>query len=721
MRLRRDPAARAAVHHLPIAETEPEARYAHWQAFFAKEQPIMLEIGMGRGAFLRQMAAKHPEYNWLGLERMEELISNAAEPLTGETPPNLRFTWGDAGRLERIFAPGEIARIYINFPDPWPRRKHAHRRLLYRDRLLAYRRLLPPGGELLFRTDSEALFAFAEKEFAFCGYTLSEITHDLAAAAPPDHVQTEYEAKFTRRGMPIHACRAKTGALPAEAARYEEDLRRMMYVSTRSNYPPMLGSVAIHLGMVPGGGLFVPQYIPNMGLQPAMKKEQDYVELCTKILKEYLPDYDPQILEQIVFQSYLSGNFKDPAIAPLLPLADGLDVLELWHGPTAAFKDMALQIMPRLLSESMRMSHQQKEIVILVATSGDTGKAALEGFKDVPGVRIVVFYPAGGVSPVQERQMTTTTGSNTAVYGVRGNFDDCQSAVKAVFGDDALNEALSRRGIELSSANSINWGRLLPQIVYYYWAYNRMIASGRISAGTGINVVVPTGNFGNILAGYYAKRMGLPIRRLICASNENKILTDVLNTGVYDRRRQLILTSSPSMDILISSNFERFLFEMCDRDGEQVSAWMRELNEKGVFSIPDEIRANWADVMWGAYADEAACHATIKDVYEKYHYVLDTHTAVGASVHRAYVEKTGDKTPTVLVSTASPLKFSKAVLEAIGGQAMTAGLDDFAQIDKLAELAGCPVPDGLRALDQLEVRHQNVIDVADVRKIVENL
>ncbi|NLC77738.1 MAG: threonine synthase [Clostridia bacterium] len=482
-----------------------------------------------------------------------------------------------------------------------------------------------------------------------------------------------------------------------------------MYISTRDNWPEISAALAIKLGMVPQGGLFVPTYIPSFPLERLKDLlAASYQELAQAILEPYLDDYAAEEIRELVGRAYNNNSFGSDAITPLVSLAEDLHILELWHGPTAAFKDIALQLMPHLLSRAVQKVGSGKDTVILVATSGDTGKAALEGFKDVPGTRIIVFYPHQGVSKIQELQMTTTTGNNTHVVGVKGNFDDCQTAVKSIFGDREFARLLAERGYELSSANSINWGRLLPQLVYYFSAYVQLVRQGRLTFGDKINFVVPTGNFGNILAGWYASRMGLPVNKLICASNENKVLTDFFATGVYDRRRPFKQTISPSMDILISSNLERFLYEMNGRDGKVVNGWLTGLQEEGIFSVDLQTKEAMDEVMWGGFATEEETLATIEHTFKEKGYTLDPHTAVGVKVYHDYRKNTGDTSPTVVVATASPFKFNASVLKAIAGDEAVKGLDEFAMLGELARLTGLPIHPGLMGLDQKEVRHHRL-------------
>lgn len=496
----------------------------------------------------------------------------------------------------------------------------------------------------------------------------------------------------------------------------------MQYISTRGNYQKVSAAQAIKLGMVPGGGLFVPETIPVLDQEKIYQMaEQSYQQIAQTILEVYLDDYEKDEIKNIVNESYNENNFDREDIAPLVKLDDTTYILELWHGPTAAFKDMALQILPRFLSAAIKKVGSDKEIVILVATSGDTGKAALEGFKDVPGIKIIVFYPHGGVSEVQERQMNTTDGKNTYVVSVKGNFDDCQSAVKEIFGDVEFNELLDAHGMEFSSANSINWGRLLPQIIYYFQAYADLLRKKEITKGEKINVVVPTGNFGNILAGYYAYMMGLPINKFICASNENKVLTDAINTGVYDRRRDFTKTNSPSMDILISSNFERFLFEINGHNGDAINDWFNGLSKEGVFELDQVTKGKMQSIMTGDFATEEESLVTIKEVFEKAKYTLDTHTAVGVKVYQKYMAETGDTTKTVIDSTANPYKFNKDVLAAIVGAEGVEGKDEFTLLEELEQVTGLPMHRGVKNLDKKPVLHNTVSEKDKLREEIKKI
>jgi len=495
-----------------------------------------------------------------------------------------------------------------------------------------------------------------------------------------------------------------------------------MYISTRGNYEKVRASEAIKLGMVPKGGLFVPESIPTINMEELYNIDGAlYQSLAEKILNLYLDDYSPEEVKECVSNAYNETNFAHPAMAPVVKLKEGAYILELWHGPTAAFKDMALQIMPYFLSKAIKKVGSDKEVVILVATSGDTGKAALEGFKNVPGIKIIVFFPHNGVSKVQELQMTTTDGNNTYVVAVKGNFDDCQSAVKKIFADNGFKEILDKRGYELSSANSINWGRLLPQIVYYFAAYLQLVKKGEVTPGEKINFVVPTGNFGNILAGWYAKKMGLPVNKLICASNENKVLTDFFSTGVYDRKREFKQTNSPSMDILISSNLERFLFEITNHNAEKVNQWMQDLNTTGKFTVDAETKKAIDTILVGGFATEEETLATIKKVFTKEGYTLDTHTAVAVKVYNEYAEKTRDTHKSVIDATASPFKFNASVLEAIKGKDAVKDKDEFAIVEELSKVSGLPIHSGLKDLDKKTVLHKTVCEKDEIKKAVENI
>ena len=483
----------------------------------------------------------------------------------------------------------------------------------------------------------------------------------------------------------------------------------MMYISTRGNHNPVTASTAIRLGMVPQGGLFVPERIPV--LKPEQLESlrgKSYTEVAQQLISPYLDNYGKEEITASLALAYNETNFSHSLIAPLHELNRELYLLELWHGPTAAFKDMALQLMPHLLSRALEKEAYGKELVILVATSGDTGKAALEGFSDVPGVRIIVFYPSGGVSRIQELQMTTTLGDNTNVVAVNGNFDDCQAAVKDIFADQEMEARLGRKGFALSSANSINWGRLLPQVVYYFWAWLQLTVQERAGNFNKVNIVVPTGNFGNILAAWYAWQMGLPVNKLICASNENKVLTDFFQSGVYDSKRVFKRTSSPSMDILISGNLERLLFAVNGNDAARTQQWMTELKKTGIFRIDTTTQCSLDQIIHADWASEDETLSTIRGTFEEYGYLLDTHTAVALNVYHKYRSATNDMAPAIIAATASPFKFSSSVLAALRGDNKQGALDEFETLKELSRLSGIPIHPALQNLQQKTIRHNLV-------------
>lgn len=484
----------------------------------------------------------------------------------------------------------------------------------------------------------------------------------------------------------------------------------VLYKSTRSSSQPVQASQAVLKGLADDGGLFVPEHIPQLDKTLRELANLDYQAMAYEVMKLFLTDFTEQELRCCISKAY-DAKFDTEAIAPLTE-ADGAYYLELFHGATIAFKDMALSVLPHLLITAAKKNHAEKEIVILAATSGDTGKAALSGFADVEGTKIIVYYPKDGVSPVQERQMRTQKGENTCVIAIRGNFDDAQSGVKRLFGDHALAESLDRAGYQLSSANSINIGRLVPQIVYYVYAYTRLLKEDKIQEGEKINISVPTGNFGNILAAYYAKRMGLPIGRLLCASNENKVLYDFFSTGTYDRNRKFILTTSPSMDILVSSNLERLIYEISGEDPDITRELMEALAKGGSYGITDSMRERLAD-FYGNYADENETADTIRTLYEKCGYVIDTHTAVASCVLKKYRAETGDTAKTVVVSTASPFKFTKSVMEAIN-QRQYEGEDELVLADKLSELANVPVPKAIDEIRTAPLLHNRVCECGEM-------
>lgn len=488
----------------------------------------------------------------------------------------------------------------------------------------------------------------------------------------------------------------------------------MRYISTRGGVDPVTSAEAIYRGLAPDGGLFVPESFPafpaaSWPLLPTMS----YTSLAEEILGLYLTDYRAAEIASAVAAAY-GSTFDHEEKTPLVALSADRYMLELWHGPTAAFKDMALQLLPHLLTEAMAKQGIEQEMVILVATSGDTGKAALAGFAGVPSTRIIVFYPAGGVSEVQRLQMVTTAGDNTAVIAVQGNFDDCQRGVKMIFGDSEYRQNLAQQGFLLSSANSINWGRLLPQIVYYFKAYGQLLRGGALKAGAEMDVVVPTGNFGNILACYYAMRMGLPVGNLICASNKNKILTDVIQTGSYDRRRPFYRTMSPSMDILISSNFERFLFEMTGRDAAMLRSHIASLDQEGYYRLDRQTLRNVQDTLHGDYCDEEATRAAIRRTFAEEGYLIDPHTAVAIDVLDRYRLATGIQRPAVIASTANPYKFNVAVYEALREGDALSTLDEFAVSQALSAYTGTVPHRAVCDLEQQPVRHRTVINKEDM-------
>ncbi|MGM0501223.1 MAG: threonine synthase [Bacillota bacterium] len=495
----------------------------------------------------------------------------------------------------------------------------------------------------------------------------------------------------------------------------------MKYISTRGNYEPVVSAEAIQLGMVPSGGLFVPQEVPQFSAAEINGLQEDsYQEIAEKVLVHFLTDYSRAELREVINQAYNKDKFSAEEITPLVNVAEEEYILELWQGPTAAFKDMALQLMPYLLRKAVEKVDLDEDVVILVATSGDTGKAALEGFKDLEGIDIIVFYPNDGVSKIQEYQMLTTEGDNTAVVAVEGNFDDCQSTVKEVFGDQEFKNLLEQSGYRFSSANSINWGRLVPQIVYYFAAYAYLLKDNKIEAGEEINISVPTGNFGNILAGYYAYQMGLPVNKFICASNDNKVLTEFLATGVYDINRQFKKTISPSMDILISSNLERFLFEITDHDAEKINQWYQQLQQEGKFEIDAAAQEKINSLFIGEYATEKETKETIKTIYQDNDYLLDTHTAVGVKAYRKAKSQLEAGRLALIDSTANPYKFSRAVLEALTGESDLAE-DDFAVLAELQELTGQEAHRGVQNLDDRELRHDRQCSSDEIKSEIKDI
>lgn len=493
----------------------------------------------------------------------------------------------------------------------------------------------------------------------------------------------------------------------------------MQYESTRNKGLKVSAAEAIKKGLSDEGGLFVPCEIPQIDLADIGDlAKMTYNERAYFVLSKFLTDYTEEELNRCINSAYTKEKFETSSIAPLYRLNENQYFLELWHGPTCAFKDMALQILPHLLTTAMKKTGETDEVVILVATSGDTGKAALEGFKNVDGTRIMVFYPNNGVSEIQRLQMVTQEGDNVSVAAVEGNFDDAQSGVKRIFTDDEYKSVLENNGFKLSSANSINWGRLVPQIVYYFSAYADMLAAEEIKLGNKINVVVPTGNFGNILAAYYAKKMGLPIARLICASNENNVLTDFIATGVYDRNRAFHTTISPSMDILISSNLERFLYDASDCNDALIAELMTRLSKEGRYEVSEEIKAKLASVFAAGCCDDNETMKAIKACMEEYGYLIDTHTAVGKAVHDRYMSETGDRTKTVIASTASPFKFNQSVLIALGGCGAVVGKDEFTLLEELSLKSDMDIPSSLAQLKTKPVLFDLVCGREEMQRVV---
>ncbi len=493
----------------------------------------------------------------------------------------------------------------------------------------------------------------------------------------------------------------------------------MQYQSTRDKSISVSSAEAIKTGLSAEGGLFVPESFPSVTMEEIKAlAPKSYNERAYFVLSKFLTDFTEDELKKCIDSAYTKEKFETSSIAPVYKLNDTTYFLELWHGPTCAFKDMALQILPHLLTTSMKKTNEDKEIVILVATSGDTGKAALEGFKDVSGTRIIVFYPDNGVSEIQKLQMVTQEGNNVSVAAVKGNFDDAQNGVKKIFTDNEYKNLLERNQFKLSSANSINWGRLVPQIVYYFSSYAELLKNNEIEAGEKINVVVPTGNFGNILAAYYAKKMGLPIAKFICASNENNVLTDFINTGIYNKNRDFHTTISPSMDILISSNLERFLFDLTGESDVTVRDWMQQLNTKGTYEISDEVKAKMQSMFCAGCSDDAETMDTIKKCAAEYDYVIDTHTAVAKSVYDKYVAETGDTTKTVIASTASPFKFNQSVLIALEDHTFVVGKDEFTLLEELSEKSNMKIPESLGALKDKSVVFDLVCDKDEMQQIV---
>lgn len=487
----------------------------------------------------------------------------------------------------------------------------------------------------------------------------------------------------------------------------------MLYVSTRNAQEKVTASQAVLKGLAEEGGLFVPEEIPVLDVAVETLADMTYQEMAYEVMKLFLTDYTEEELKKCIENAY-DSKFDVREIAPLVKVQD-VSYLELFHGATIAFKDMALSILPHLLITAARKNHVANDIVILTATSGDTGKAALAGFAGVDGTKIIVFYPKDGVSPIQQKQMVTQKGDNTFVVGINGNFDQAQTGVKQMFSDPALAKEMEAAGYQFSSANSINIGRLVPQIVYYVYAYAKMVKTGEIRVGEQMNVVVPTGNFGNILAAFYAKNMGLPIGKLICASNENKVLYDFFATGTYDKNREFILTSSPSMDILISSNLERLIYRIAGDSAAKNRELMKSLQEEGRYTITEEMRAKLAD-FYGNYASEEETAAVIREIYEESGYIIDTHTAVAAAVYKKYQKETGDDTKAVIASTASPYKFTRSVMTAIDDKYDSR--PDFELVDELEKLSKVKVPQAIEDIRTAPILHKTICEVGEMEQVV---
>ena len=490
-------------------------------------------------------------------------------------------------------------------------------------------------------------------------------------------------------------------------------MMNILYESTRGGEKGVTSSQAILKGLAGDGGLFMPERMPRLDVTMRELAGKTYQETAYEVMKLFLTDFTEEELRACIDGAY-DGKFDTEVIAPLVK-ADGAYYLELFHGNTIAFKDMALSILPYLMTTAARKNHVDKEIVILTATSGDTGKAAMAGFADVPGTRIIVFYPKDGVSEIQKLQMVTQKGDNTAVVAIHSNFDDAQTGVKNLFADKEFGEELASKGFQLSSANSINIGRLVPQVVYYVYACARLLAQGELCDGEKVNVTVPTGNFGNILAAYLAKQIGAPIDRLICASNDNKVLYDFFGTGTYNKKREFILTISPSMDILISSNLERLIYLSAGCDAEKTSELMKDLSESGSYMVSGDMRERIGDFL-GGFATEEEDKAAIGELYRNTGYVVDTHTGVAAAVYKKYRTHTGDETKTVIASTASPYKFSRSVVEAIEGGNLPE--DEFQIIDRLHKLSGVKIPEAVEEIRTAPIRHKRECDAADMKQTV---
>ncbi|NLP46087.1 MAG: threonine synthase [Epulopiscium sp.] len=490
----------------------------------------------------------------------------------------------------------------------------------------------------------------------------------------------------------------------------------LLYKSTRGGQKGILASTAIIQGIADDGGLFVPEAIPTLQETLESLQSLSYQDLAYEIMKYFFTDFTEQELKSCIESAY-DQKFDTSIIAPVVSTSKA-SFLELFHGPTLAFKDMALSILPYLLKTAARKQQIDKEIVILTATSGDTGKAALEGFANVKGTKIIVFFPEDGVSPIQKQQMVTQKGDNTYVIGIKGNFDDAQSGVKKIFTDLSFQEQLAEKGYLFSSANSINIGRLVPQIVYYFYGYFQMVNQGKIRLGDSLHVTVPTGNFGNILAAYYAKQMGLPIGKLICASNDNKVLYDFFQTGIYNQNREFMVTISPSMDILISSNLERLLYHMSGEDAVQVKEWMNQLIQKGQYQITEEMKER-LQLFYGGYATIIDTQEGIKELFQQTGYLIDTHTAVAYQVDQQYKKESGDTTPTLIVSTASPYKFTKSVMESLDKE--YGKWDDFVLLEKIQELSKVNIPTTIKGLDKMPILHKTICQKEKMKEEVAHI
>lgn len=483
------------------------------------------------------------------------------------------------------------------------------------------------------------------------------------------------------------------------------------YKSTRDDSKLYSASYAIVKGLADDGGLFVPESFPSLSMDLDELCKLDYKGVAYNVMKLFFTDFTEEELKYCIDNAY-DSKFDTEEIAPL-SYVDQAYYLELYHGSTIAFKDMALSILPYLMTVAAKKNNINEDIVILTATSGDTGKAALAGFADVPKTKICVFYPKGGVSAIQEKQMVTQVGKNVKVIGINGNFDDAQTGVKNIFGDADFNKTINEKGYRFSSANSINIGRLIPQVVYYVYAYCNLLKRGKIEDGDNINFVVPTGNFGNILAGFFAQKIGLPINKLICASNDNKVLYDFFNTGVYDKNREFILTSSPSMDILISSNLERLIYLSCNQNAQKNRELMDSLKKTGKYTIDKDMNDYISSMFIGGYSSEEAVNSVINEIFDKTGYVIDTHTAVAASAYKEYRKNTNDETVSVIVSTASPYKFTRSVLGAIEGK--KSDEEDFVLIDRLSEISNMQIPKAVEDIRNAKVLHDTVCEIDEMK------